>query len=76
MNTFEQILDLVNELPLDQQEILIEIIQHRIAQIRRQELALTSHSALAEFKMGGLKAQTAAEAIIELRDYLNTPEVE
>ncbi|HEY9703117.1 MAG TPA: hypothetical protein V6C58_11760 [Allocoleopsis sp.] len=76
MNTFEQVLDLVTELPLDQQEILIEIVQHRTAQMRRKELAAESQTALVEFRKGNLKPQTAEEAIMELRTYLNTPEVE
>lgn len=74
MNTFEQILDLVTELPLDQQERLIEIVQHRATDMRRQELASSSREALAEFRAGNLKAQTAKEAIAELRTYLNAPE--
>lgn len=75
MNTFEQVLDLVTELPLNQQELLIAIVQKRTAQMRRKELALSSQEALAEFRTGDLKSQTAEEAIIELRAYLNTPEL-
>ena len=30
-NTFEEVLNLVTDLPLDQQELLINIIQRRIA---------------------------------------------
>jgi hypothetical protein len=74
MNTFEQVLDMVTELPLDQQELLIDIVQRRTIDIRRQELARTSQEALAEFRSGTLKAQTADEAIAELRLFLNTAE--
>jgi hypothetical protein len=74
MNTFEEILDLVTELPLEQQEQLIEIVKHRATDMRRKELANTSREALAEFRTGNLKAQTANEAIAELRTYLNSPE--
>jgi hypothetical protein len=42
MSTFEQALDLVAELPLEQQELLIDIVQRRTAEARRQELARTS----------------------------------
>jgi hypothetical protein len=76
MNTFEQVLDLVTELPLEQQELLINIVQHRSAQMRRKKLAADSQTALVEFRKGNFKPQTAEEAIRELRNYLNTPEVE
>ena len=74
MKTFEQVLDLVNELPLEQQELLIEIVKKRAIQIRRRELAKVSQEALNEFKNGNLKPQTANEAIEELRDYLSDSE--
>ncbi len=76
INTFEQVLNLVTELPLAQQELLIDILQRRIADRRRKELANSSQEALAEFRSGNLKPQTATEAIAELRTYLNTPETE
>jgi hypothetical protein len=74
INTFEEVLNLVTELPLDQQELLINILQRRIADMRRKELAISSQEALAEFRTGNLKPQTAIEAIAELRTYLNTNE--
>jgi hypothetical protein len=74
INTFEEVLNLVTELPLDQQELLINILQRRIADMRRKELASSSQEALAEFRTGNLKPQTAIEAIAELRTYLNTNE--
>ena len=75
MNTFEQVLDMIAELPLDQQELLIDIVQRRASDARRQKMARTSQEALAEFRSGKLKAQTANEAIAELRTYLNTAEL-
>ena len=76
MKTFEEIVDLVTELSLDHQELLIDILQHRTKEIRRKELAQSSQSALAEFRSGNFKVQTADEAIADLRNYLNNPEVE
>ena len=63
MKTFEQIVDIVTELSLDHQELLIDILQHRTAELRRKELAQSSQSALAQFRSGNLKVQTANEAI-------------
>lgn len=74
MSTFEQVLDLVDALPLDQQELLIDIVQRRAIEARRQELARTSQEALEEFRSGTLPTQTATEAIAELRRYLDAPE--
>jgi hypothetical protein len=74
INTFEEVLNLVTELSVDQQELLISILQRRIADMRRKELASSSQEALAEFRTGNLKPQTAIEAIAELRTYLNTNE--
>ena len=74
MSTFEQVLELVGDLPLDQQELLIDIVQRRAIEARRQELARTSQEALEEFHSGTLQAQTATEAIAELRNYLDSPE--
>ena len=56
MNTFEQILDQVSELLLDQQELLIDSVQRRTRDARRQELAKTSQEALAEYRTGKLIA--------------------
>jgi hypothetical protein len=75
MKTFEQILDLVTELPLDQQKLLIEIVERRTANMQRKELAISAQEALAEFRTGNLKPQTAQEAIVELRTYLNDSEI-
>jgi len=76
MNTFEEVLDLVNELPLEQQELLINILRLRTADSKRKELAKSSQEGLAEFRTGNLKAQTANEAIADLRSYLNDPDAE
>lgn len=71
MPTFEQILAGVSELPLEQQELLIEIVKRRIGDERRRILAQESLEALAEFKAGHLKVLTVAETIAELRGDLD-----
>lgn len=74
--TFEQVLDLVSELPVDQQKLLIEIVQHRTTEQRRKEIAQDCRKALEEFRQGNLKPLTAEEAILELTNYLHTPDIE
>jgi hypothetical protein len=71
MLTFEEILEQVSELPLDRQELLIEIIQRRMSDRRRQVLAADSHAALEEFKTSQLKPLSAQEAIAELRSQVS-----
>jgi hypothetical protein len=74
MLTFEEILEQVSELPLDRQELLIEIIQRRMSDRRRQVLAAESHAALEEFKTSQLKPLSAQEAIAEIRNFLDSSE--
>ena len=72
MATFEQILEQVSKLPIDQQELLIEIIKLRTADERRKVLAQDSLEALEEFRKGNLKTLTATETMIEIRNYLKS----
>lgn len=74
MLTFEEILEQVSDLPLDRQKLLIEIIQRRMIDKRRQILAAESHAALEEFKTSQLKPMSAQEAIAELRSFLDSTE--
>lgn len=72
MLTFEEILDRVSELPLDRQELLIEIVKRRMHEEKRRLLAAESHAALEEFRSGNLKPMSAQEAILELRSFLDS----
>ena len=74
MQTFEQILDNIADLPVDQQELLVEIVSHRVANDHRQILAQECREGLAEFRAGNLSTMTAEEAIAELQHYLATAE--
>lgn len=53
-------------LPTEQQEMLIQILQRRAIEQRRDEIACDAQLSLAEFREGKLKIQTAEEAIAEL----------
>jgi transcriptional regulator with AAA-type ATPase domain len=70
MTNLDRVLDEAMDLPLEQQEILLEILKHRIVERRRDEIAQDAAVSLAEFRAGKLKAQTAEEAISELRAFL------
>ena len=50
--SFGDLLEAANELSLDEQESLIDIIRHRIAERRRQEIVKEVQAARAEYKTG------------------------
>lgn len=64
----DKVLDKAMALPIEQQEMLIQILQRRLIEKRRDEIAKDAASSLAEFRTGKLKVQSAAEAISELRE--------
>jgi hypothetical protein len=74
MQTFEQILENIADLPVDQQTLLVEIVSRRVGNARRQQLAQECREGLTEFRAGGLSLMTADEAIFDLQDYLATVE--
>jgi len=67
MVTFEQVLDNVMQLPLEQREMLIEILQKRHFEQRREEIAQNARDAILEFRTGELKPQSANDVISGLR---------
>jgi hypothetical protein len=70
MNDLDQILDKAMALPSNQQEMLLQLLQRRMVERRRDEIAQDANESLAEFRAGKLKAQTANEAIADLRAFL------
>jgi transcriptional regulator with AAA-type ATPase domain len=74
MTTLNEVLDAVMELPVEQQEMLIQIVRQRTIENRREEIAHAAEVSISEFRSGKLKAQTAAEVISDLRLLLETDE--
>jgi hypothetical protein len=74
MVTLDQALDAVMQLPSDQQEMLIQILQNRRIESRREEIAQDAKTSITAFHSGQLNPQTAEEAITELRQSLNNVE--
>jgi hypothetical protein len=68
--TLDQALETVMQLPLEQQEMLIEIWYKRRIESRRQEIAKDAQDSLAAFRAGQYKPQPANKIIAELRDSL------
>jgi endonuclease IV len=71
MVTLDQALDTAMQLPPDQQEMLIQILNNRRVESRREQIAQDAKVSIAAFHAGQLKSQTAEEAISELRQSLN-----
>lgn len=63
MANLDEVLDRAMDLSLEQQEILIQVLQCRMIERRRKEIAQDAAFSLTEFREGKLKAQTTDEAI-------------
>ena len=66
-STFDQALDAVERLTLDEQAELTEIVRRRIAESRREQILKDVEDSRREFANGGGKAMTAEEIIRELQ---------
>jgi hypothetical protein len=75
MNILDQVLENALQLPYDQQEMLIEILQNRLYESRREEIAMDAQQTLAEFHAGKFQPQSAQEVILMLRQSLKEPEL-
>ncbi|MCL4267202.1 MAG: hypothetical protein KJ069_28745 [Anaerolineae bacterium] len=69
--TLDKALDAVMELPLEQQELLVDIIRNRHVERRRQEIARDAQESLLAYRQGQLRPQPLAEIIRELRQELH-----
>lgn len=64
--TFGEVLEAAETLSLEEKESLIEILQRRLIEARREELAIEIESARSEFQAGQCKAATPATLIKEI----------
>ena len=69
MNTLDQVLETALQLPYEQQEMLIKILQNRHHESSRTEIAT-----LADFHAGKFQHQSAEDIILTLRQSLQEPE--
>ena len=56
--SFHEVLDAVEQLPIDEQESLIDLLRRRIAEYRRQEIAALVSSAQEEYRNGKLTPES------------------
>jgi hypothetical protein len=69
--TLEQALITVNQLPIEQREMLIEIIKNQIIESYREEIAQNAKEAREAFQRGELKPQPLEDIINELKTILS-----
>jgi hypothetical protein len=63
MRTFAQVLDSADQLGVEEQESLVEVLQHRLAERRREDLLEAVRSARREFKEGRCRPATPGQIV-------------
>ncbi len=63
---FREVLEAVDALPLEEQQELMDVVQRRIIEHRRQELAGEIAEAEAEYDAGGCETKTPDELMREI----------
>ena len=74
MSTLDQVLETALQLPYEQQEMLIKILQNRHHENRRAEIAADAQQTLADFHAGKFRQQSAEDVIAALRQSLHEQE--
>ena len=67
-STFQNALEVIESLPEEQQESLIDIVHRRIIERRREILAKNIHEARQEYLRGDVKRGTVDELLKELSE--------
>ena len=63
---FGEVLEAVDQLPLEDQEVLSELLKRRILEYRRDELARDIQDVQQEFRKGKCRTATSAEIMEEI----------
>jgi hypothetical protein len=66
--SFQDLIDAVESLPLDDQSMLVELINKRIIEKRREELVGEVREAREAFRKGEVKRGTVADLMKDLED--------
>ena len=72
--TLDQVIDIAMKLPFEQREMLVDINHRRQVEALRSEIAADARAALAEYRAGKLRSQSADEIIRLLREELESAE--
>jgi hypothetical protein len=66
--TLDQAIETINQLPIEQQEMLITIFQKRLIEAHRQQIAQDAQESLTAFRQGKYTPQSAEQVISELHE--------
>ena len=66
--TFDQAINIVDQLPYEQQEMLIDIFRKRLIEADRQRIARDAQDSLSAFRQGQFVVQPADQVIQELHE--------
>lgn len=67
VSKLDQVLESVDRLPVEDQEILVELVQRRLVERRREEIAQNIAQAQADCDAGNVFRGTVEDAIADLR---------
>ncbi|MGD0092421.1 MAG: hypothetical protein ABSE73_21100 [Planctomycetota bacterium] len=67
VSRFQRALEVVERLPEDQQEHLVDVIRRRLVEARRKEIAANAKETLKDFEAGKLKRGNARDVMKDLR---------
>lgn len=71
IHTLNEVLETALELPEDQQKMLIDILQRRYAEKRREEISTDAQRTLNDFRAGCFKAQPIEDIIADLNQSIS-----
>jgi hypothetical protein len=67
MINLDQALDMVMQLPQEQQETLLDIVRHRHIEQRRDEIAQDAQRSIEEFQSGQYQPMAIEQVLTDLR---------
>ena len=65
-NAIDEILDKVNEIPLEDQGLLLELIRNRYHEKRREEILANAHQSEEEYKKGLTSSGSISDLLQEM----------
>jgi hypothetical protein len=64
--TFDQVLDAIEHLPIEQQADLVDVVRRRLAERGRQQIIVDAREARAEFASGKTRATSIDDLMREI----------
>lgn len=65
-NTFAEVLETIEKFTVDEKEILVDILQHRLRENKRERIVKSVKEAQREFEKGNLKPASVDEIMDEI----------